>query len=47
MMDENRCTCEEIEDEEHTCPFREDIYGDDESKCTCCPYCTQICADDI
>ena len=31
----------------HTCPYKEDINHDSETKCTCCSVCTQNCADDI
>lgn len=43
------CTCERDAEfiEPHTCPFREDVNDDYEYTCTCCPYCTQECAEDI
>lgn len=31
----------------HPCPYREEIHGDSESLCTCCPDCTHQCAMDI
>lgn len=33
--------------EPHTCPYGEEIGGDYESECTCCPECTKQCAYDI
>ena len=33
--------------EPHTCPFKEEINGDDKSLCTCCESCTENCAWDI
>jgi hypothetical protein len=44
---EHRCTCEEFQYEEHTCPFSEEIYGDDKTLCRCCPYCEYQCSMDI
>ena len=41
------CTCETHYYDEHPCPFKSEIDGDDESMCNCCPYCEQNCADDI
>ena len=40
------CTCKEGH-EEHTCPYAEEIHGDSETLCTCCPYCESNCADEI
>ena len=31
----------------HTCPYREDVYGDYTTKCTCCDECRKQCAYDI
>ncbi len=42
----DKCTCD-IEYEEHTCPFSEEIHDDHESLCTCCPYCEHNCAMDV
>lgn len=49
MDDEiKKCTCETGEREEHSCPFQDEIHGnEDENYCKCCPYCTQQCRDDI
>ena len=43
---ENCCTCDEGWNE-HPCPYRQDIFDDSETLCTCCPTCQQNCADDI
>lgn len=44
----DHCTCDECKGGEwHTCPFAEDIDGDDETLCTCCPVCEHQCAMDI
>lgn len=31
----------------HSCPFSEDIVGDDTAICNCCDKCTNECAMDI
>jgi len=41
------CTCDKYTYEEHTCPYAEDINGDSETLCTCCPYCEHQCCMDI
>lgn len=47
-MNEEECTCSEDSGiEPHTCPFAEEINGDDTTLCTCCDYCTTQCAYDI
>ena len=33
-----------IEIEEHTCPFKEEIHGDEHSLCNCCFYSTYQCS---
>lgn len=33
--------------EEHTCPFREDVNDDHDSLCDCCDECEQNCCDNI
>lgn len=43
----DRPHCECPSDDEHTCPFAEEINGDYESLCTCCDDCTDQCAQDI
>jgi hypothetical protein len=42
-----RCHCGNPADEEHTCPFAEEIHGRTEPACRCCPDCTRECANDI
>ncbi len=47
---EEGCTCDEdYEDyeEEHSCPYQADVNNDPEAMCSCCPHCTQECANDI
>ncbi len=39
--------CKHEEWEPHICPFNEDIYGDSETLCTCCPDCENQCLSDI
>lgn len=39
--------CENEAAELHPCPFREEIYDDDEFTCRCCDDCTHECAMDI
>ena len=44
----NECKCgKEGTDYLHTCPYAEDVDGDDESVCNCCAECENACADDI
>jgi len=48
MNYDEKCTCDEQKfPEEHSCPFKEDINNDPDTKCTCCPECTYQCAMDI
>lgn len=42
-----KCKCGNEGQDEHTCPYAEDIAGDSESLCNCCDYCTIQCAQDI
>ncbi len=46
---ENLCShCEtRPREEDHTCPFAEDVNGDFDSLCDCCDDCTHECAMDI
>lgn len=46
-MSETKCNCIEADIERHLCPFRIEIFGDEESLCTCCESCTQKCVDNI
>lgn len=39
--------CENDVNEPHPCPFREEIWDDDEFACRCCDDCTHECAMDI
>lgn len=43
------CTCQISHYDEHTCPYDEELFGDEEDigTCTCCPYCTEQCCMDI
>ena len=34
-------------EDEHTCPFAEDVHNDKDSICNCCDECTKDCSDDI
>ena len=51
ITDEMRCdkcgSDEGTGDELHTCPYGQDLYGDDRELCNCCVHCTNICSDDI
>lgn len=37
------CLCGKPGEEEHTCPFAEDINNDHESLCNCCAECSYAC----
>ena len=39
------CTCGD-HIEEHACPYREEIFGDSETVCQCCPVCVKHCCDE-
>lgn len=39
--------CDHKDTEPHTCPYKEDINGDFETLCTCCPCQQHECAMDI
>ena len=41
-----RCKKNDAEDE-HTCPYAEDIFNDCKSLCNCCSDCQHDCARDI
>ena len=36
-----------VETDEHTCPFREDVDNDSETLCNCCSQCEHECMMDI
>ncbi len=45
---DDKCTCDEMGlEDEHTCPYAEEIAGDSESLCICCPDCEYQCAMDV
>ena len=37
----------ENSNQEHTCPYKEEIHGDDKTLCNCDPEQTRECANDI
>ena len=43
----DRCTCDEIDWEYHSCPYAEDINDDSSDSCNCCPFCESNCSNDI
>lgn len=44
---DDKCTCDNHKYPPHTCPFKEEIVGDHDTECTCCPYCEHECSMDI
>ena len=46
QIEEDQCTCDTEEHEEHSCPFSEDVHGE-EKTCRCCPHCYEDCVDSI
>ena len=42
-----RTCCKAAKLKAHTCPYREDVHGDNESLCNCCEQCQHECAMDI
>jgi hypothetical protein len=40
------CTCGE-DREPHPCPYSEEINDNHEDECTCCPVCTERCAEEV
>jgi hypothetical protein len=42
----DKCSCGNDAEEEHTCPYAEELHGD-ETLCTCCYECQHQCAMDI
>jgi hypothetical protein len=39
-----KCTCDEMDENDlHPCPWQSEIEGDDSNHCSCCPYCTEQC----
>lgn len=47
MMGGGYLCCNDSSEEEHTCPYHEDVNNDKHFKCTCCSVCEQRCADEI
>jgi recombinational DNA repair protein RecT len=45
-LDDEVCTCDDIEHERHSCPFSKDVHGED-IECSCCPYCYNNCVESI
>lgn len=43
---ESKCECD-IFIESHSCPFQEDVHGDNSDFCNCCSECEHQCAMDI
>jgi hypothetical protein len=39
--------CEHGDYDPHPCPFQIEMSADDEDYCTCCPECTDKCAEDV
>ena len=39
----DKCNCK-LKNEEHTCPYREDIDNDSITLCVCCDDCTEQCS---
>jgi len=46
-MECERCKSNSGTDENHTCPFAEEINGDYEANCNCCEECYHECCMDI
>lgn len=45
--DQSKCGCGADGMPYHTCPFKEEIYGDAETLCNCCEGCEHECAMDV
>lgn len=45
--DEDICTCDKGESDEHACPYKSEIAGDEETMCSCCQFCMYQCTRDI
>ena len=41
------CKCGKPGEKDHTCPYAEDICGDNEFLCNCCSECEHECCMDI
>lgn len=44
---ENACSCGADGVELHTCPLKEDVKGDTDTKCNCCSDCEYVCYTEI
>ena len=49
VIDESKCQHCHVRPAEdaHSCPYAEEIWGDYDEKCNCCPECERGCAEDI
>lgn len=49
MGEENLCIMCQFNDaiEPHICPYKQDVYDDEDTLCTCCEDCIYECAMDI
>jgi len=47
MNDDEKCKCGADADQDHTCPYREELNGDSETLCNCCENCRRACLMDI
>ena len=41
------CKCGGVGQEDHVCPFAEDVHGDTQTLCNCCDDCQNECYMDI
>jgi len=46
-VDVEKCACGNLANEEHTCPYNEDINNDSITLCNCCDDCIDECSGDI
>ena len=46
-MEEIKCKCGQQGQEDHPCPYDEDVNNNPDSVCNCCNDCCNNCADDI
>ena len=48
LLNEKCESCgDNLAEDEHNCPYKEEINNDDTSLCNCCSKCTEDCAGDI
>ena len=43
----DKCKCGNPGEEEHTCPYKEEINGNSKTLCNCCNKCRHECLMDI